>query len=146
MQAADNFDVIIDDGSHASYHQLVTLRTLFPKVRLGGLYIIEDMHWQPAELELTLPQTPPIATLLRDERFVANLGLPVHAVEILEGGKLGILQKPLARDGAGVVLPVDEDAMSCRDSNGRQGPARVPQDGTAGASHWLDGPADAMTR
>jgi demethylmacrocin O-methyltransferase len=37
------FDVIIDDGSHINGHVLTTLRTLFPRLRAGGLYVIEDL-------------------------------------------------------------------------------------------------------
>jgi hypothetical protein len=46
------FDVIIDDGSHASHHQQITLAALFPYLNAGGLYIVEDLHYQPAELEM----------------------------------------------------------------------------------------------
>lgn len=49
------FDIIIDDGSHASYHQQVTLKTLFPYLVSNGLYIIEDLLWQPDDLEASLP-------------------------------------------------------------------------------------------
>lgn len=41
------FDIIIDDGSHASAHQQITLGTLFPYLKPGGLFVIEDAHWQP---------------------------------------------------------------------------------------------------
>lgn len=54
------FDVIIDDGSHASHHQQVSLATLFRHVADGGLYVIEDLHYQPADLEM------PSITLTRD--------------------------------------------------------------------------------
>lgn len=37
------FDVIIDDGSHHPTHQQLTLSILFPKLKSGGLYIIEDL-------------------------------------------------------------------------------------------------------
>ena len=37
------FDVIVDDGSHWDVHQLATLRNLFPLVRPGGFYVIEDV-------------------------------------------------------------------------------------------------------
>jgi cephalosporin hydroxylase len=37
------FDVVIDDGSHADTDQLATLRHLYPRVNPGGLYVIEDI-------------------------------------------------------------------------------------------------------
>jgi len=45
------FDVIIDDASHASHHQQNGFLELFPKLRSGGLYIIEDLRWQPEAYE-----------------------------------------------------------------------------------------------
>ncbi|MEX5634484.1 class I SAM-dependent methyltransferase [Parafrankia sp. FMc2] len=36
------FDVIIDDGSHVSEHVLTSFEALFPYLRDGGLYVIED--------------------------------------------------------------------------------------------------------
>ena len=44
------FDIIIDDGSHASVHQHLTLGVLFPYLKKGGLYIVEDLDWQPPEI------------------------------------------------------------------------------------------------
>lgn len=43
-QVGDNIDVILDDGSHVPEHQLLTFKTLFPFVRDGGVYIIEDIE------------------------------------------------------------------------------------------------------
>jgi hypothetical protein len=60
------FDVIIDDGSHASYHQQVTLKTLFPSLAEGGYYVIEDLLWQPPDLEASLPQVRKTKELLKD--------------------------------------------------------------------------------
>eukprot|EP00966_Prymnesium_polylepis_P209969 4862778-Prymnesium_polylepis.1 len=37
------FDVIIDDGSHLSEHQHATLVGMLPRVRSGGLYVVEDI-------------------------------------------------------------------------------------------------------
>jgi cephalosporin hydroxylase len=37
------FDLIVDDGSHIWDHQIVTLRTVFPFVKPGGYYILEDI-------------------------------------------------------------------------------------------------------
>lgn len=39
-----NFDIIIDDGSHRADHQQVSLEVLFPHLKPGGLYFIEDLN------------------------------------------------------------------------------------------------------
>lgn len=38
------FDVIIDDGSHVPDHQQMTLGVLFPLLKKGGVYFIEDLY------------------------------------------------------------------------------------------------------
>jgi len=38
------FDIIFDDGSHQVKHQIFTANQLFPLVKPGGVYIIEDLH------------------------------------------------------------------------------------------------------
>ncbi len=38
------YDIVIDDGSHKNAHQKHTLKILFPRVKSGGLYIIEDLQ------------------------------------------------------------------------------------------------------
>ena len=61
------FDIVIDDASHASPHQQIALACLFPHVRPGGLYFIEDLNRQPFEMERAdVPQT---RTLLRRKCF-----------------------------------------------------------------------------
>ncbi len=44
-------DIIIDDASHASHHQQFGFLELFPKLASGGLYVIEDLRWQPENME-----------------------------------------------------------------------------------------------
>jgi cephalosporin hydroxylase len=41
---AGEIDVIIDDGSHVCSHQIVTMETLFPRLKTGGVYVCEDLH------------------------------------------------------------------------------------------------------
>ena len=38
------FDIGIDDGSHCWSHQILSFEVLFPQIRSGGLYIIEDIE------------------------------------------------------------------------------------------------------
>jgi hypothetical protein len=49
--ALPDLDIIIDDASHASHHQQNAFLALFPKLAPGGLYVIEDLRWQPAAYE-----------------------------------------------------------------------------------------------
>ena len=46
IQASGNapFDIIIDDGSHRPDHQQASLGLLFPALKSGGLYFIEDLE------------------------------------------------------------------------------------------------------
>ena len=41
------FDIIIDDASHAWYHQQMSFSHLSKLVKPGGFYVIEDIQWQP---------------------------------------------------------------------------------------------------
>ena len=44
-------DIVIDDATHASHHQQNAILALFPRLKDGGLYIVEDLRTQPASLE-----------------------------------------------------------------------------------------------
>jgi hypothetical protein len=46
-----SIDILVEDGSHASHHQQIALGALFPSISPGGMYIIEDLHWQDAFIE-----------------------------------------------------------------------------------------------
>jgi demethylmacrocin O-methyltransferase len=37
-------DIIIDDGSHINEHVITTFTLLFPKLKMGGIYVIEDIE------------------------------------------------------------------------------------------------------
>jgi SAM-dependent methyltransferase len=106
----DGFDLIVDDGSHASWHQQVALAALLPALKPGGWYVIEDLHWQPAHLEAAHP-APLTAGLIA--RFIAerridpalyetadrDLGARLADVAGLIGGAV-LLPDGLAPDGA----------------------------------------------
>ena len=49
---APEFDIIIDDGSHSSGDIIATFVRLFPTLKMGGLYVIEDLccgYWHGFE-------------------------------------------------------------------------------------------------
>jgi hypothetical protein len=37
------FDLIVDDGSHLYEHQILTFKVLFPFLKQGGIFIVEDV-------------------------------------------------------------------------------------------------------
>jgi hypothetical protein len=79
-----SFDVIIDDASHASYHQLLAFSLLFEVLKPGGLYIIEDLHWQPRGSAHELPATKTMARVLERIAYGAPLTqLPVDISHVL---------------------------------------------------------------
>lgn len=49
-----DFDVIIEDGSHDSNHQILAAKILVPLLVPGGIYVIEDVE-QPAQIAGSLP-------------------------------------------------------------------------------------------
>jgi hypothetical protein len=93
LEVVPAFDVIIDDGSHASFHQATTLRTLLGAVKPNGLYFIEDLHWQPEALEQTLPPTPPMREQLKDPHALSQLGIDPAQVEFFAEEKLVAIRR-----------------------------------------------------
>jgi hypothetical protein len=60
LKGRDSFDIIIDDGSHTSTDIIISFCKLFPQLKSGGIYIIEDLHcsyWKQFEGGLTYPQS-----------------------------------------------------------------------------------------
>lgn len=75
-----NFDIIIDDGSHHISDQQLTFGHLFPLVRPGGIYIIEDLHTSLSEpgtmvygrpLENNLERTNTTLTYLKSRPYTS---------------------------------------------------------------------------
>ncbi|MFG2445251.1 hypothetical protein ACGFQG_20495 [Nocardia fluminea] len=44
LEITGPLDIIIDDGSHVSAHVIATFALLFPALRSGGMYVIEDLQ------------------------------------------------------------------------------------------------------
>ena len=53
-RASEDFpdlDIVLDDATHASHHQQNAFIALFPRLKSGGLYLIEDLRFQPKDME-----------------------------------------------------------------------------------------------
>ena len=37
-------DIVLDDGSHQTKHQIESFKFLFPRMSKGGIYMVEDLH------------------------------------------------------------------------------------------------------
>jgi len=46
------FDIVIEDGSHMWAHQIITFKTLFPFVKEGGIYIVEDLQTNYGSMQI----------------------------------------------------------------------------------------------
>jgi hypothetical protein len=102
---------VMDDGSHASFHQQLCFSFLFPLVEPGGMYIIEDMDWQPEAYERDLPK----CNLTRDVfwSFCATGDLPITIIPPTERA---VLASQIARvhihrrrgDGTAKLLVVEK--------------------------------------
>ena len=84
VEQCPKFDIIIEDGSHASFHQQVTLQTLFPYLADDGLYVIEDLLFQPQELESELPKVRKTLELLKDRSALDEMVAGVKDVTFLD--------------------------------------------------------------
>jgi hypothetical protein len=85
---AGSFDVIIDDGSHASFDQQMTFREFFPLLADGGWYFVEDLDWTPPDEDTS--KITPTKRLLREirqygsARSIDPLGVSALSAEIAE--------------------------------------------------------------
>jgi tetratricopeptide (TPR) repeat protein len=68
--------VIIDDGSHRADHILFAFDVLYPYLRPGGLYIIEDLHFHIGEQGKALRGEASVAPLEHFARLSVGVACP----------------------------------------------------------------------
>jgi len=77
----NDFDIIIDDGFHSSYCQQQSLKVLFLScLTPGGIYIIEDLHYQPIPESDGILKTKDICRLLKKKEFIECSYLPMKNI------------------------------------------------------------------
>lgn len=127
------FDLIVDDGSHRNDHVLESFRLLFPGLREGGIYVVEDTQTafypnRGGSLELTQPNSvgyfaDMLGRLLGPESGAAELPVAIerfHNMVVLH--KRGPADAPrpawiseVAAEAAGAVVRGAGDAAAARD-------------------------------
>lgn len=65
------FTIIVDDGSHMTSHQLKSLELLWPKLKNGGLYLLEDLHTSFINFYIDSPVTT--YNFLKNKRSVEEV-------------------------------------------------------------------------
>jgi trans-aconitate methyltransferase len=66
---ANHFDVIIDDGSHDPWQQLVTCHGLWESLKSGGLYLVEDVAFEERIAYWTMMPGFRVWKFLKDGRY-----------------------------------------------------------------------------
>lgn len=77
------YDIILDDGSHHSEHMITSFTHLFPHLKDGGWYVIEDLHSVYSFADKT---NEAIDNITRDNGW--KLDKQIH-----HGGKLIVMKK-----------------------------------------------------
>lgn len=73
-------DLVIDDASHLLEESRATFNVLFPRLREGGEYVLEDWSWAHAPIVVWPNQTP--LSLLVFELVMACANLPTLITEV----------------------------------------------------------------
>jgi 8-demethyl-8-(2-methoxy-alpha-L-rhamnosyl)tetracenomycin-C 3'-O-methyltransferase len=86
-QAADsvvyNYDLIVDDASHRPIDQYHALKHLWPRLRVGGFYAIEDL-----DLNRQMAIMPTVAELVRGQAKIT-----LHLLTERRNGDVLVLEK-----------------------------------------------------
>ena len=104
------YDVIIDDARHASPHQQITLSFLFPHVRSGGIYFIEDLNTQPAKFERD--DVPKTLELLKKLKTTGVWSSPLSTPEEKKALESEVKEIHFFESLKGPNLIVDADALA----------------------------------
>ena len=102
-------DILIDDASHASHHQQIALGFLFSHIRSGGMYIIEDLHWQDETTERSdAPKTRDLLRLFQVDGSIRSPFFMHEEQEYIQGS----VKKVLLFDSISTELEDATDALA----------------------------------
>jgi SAM-dependent methyltransferase len=123
--AGETLDLVIDDCSHRYEETRASFNELFPRLRAGGTYVIEDWPWAHSPvgtepLEGFYPDQVPLSRLVF-ELVLALPGMPGLIDELtLDRGMVVVTRGPLEIDREGF------DVSACSNPRGRELLAPLP--------------------
>jgi hypothetical protein len=84
FDSANNFDFVIDDGSHNYSDILASFKLIYPRLKHGAVYFIEDLHAGHAKKDMLM---------LDLFNFIRNENIQVSNTEFFCDGKLLVFTK-----------------------------------------------------
>ena len=106
-------DLVIDDASHFLDETRTSFEMLFPRVRPGGWYVIEDWAWAHTTEAGFLPDKPPLTELVL-ELIVASATADQAITEVIVDRELTVVRR-----GPQPLDPAHFDLRSLLDDRGR---------------------------
>jgi len=106
-------DLVVDDASHDLDFTRASFNVLFPRLRPGGLFIIEDWSWAHTVYEAARPDAVPLTALV----FEAILAVPYRPGlidDVLVNREWAVIRR-----GAGPLDPGEFDISQCYGDRGR---------------------------
>jgi len=86
-------DVVIDDGGHKVPQQIASIRSLLPRMAMGGVYICEDINAAPQQFHSFVDgMTRPLNNLF--EPSSPALGIHEHIASVHRYPALTVVEKP----------------------------------------------------
>lgn len=108
-------DLVVDDCSHLYEPTRASFNELFPRLRPGGLYVIEDWPWaHTGEPNGLWPDEVPLT------RFIFELLLAIPACPGLIADVAVYSDSAVVRRGQASVDPRGFDVIDCADDRGRR--------------------------
>jgi hypothetical protein len=95
------FDIILDDGGHQMDQQIISFRMLFPTLKSGGMYIIEDLATSFTATGSYKPESMPGSTVFFLKQLIDEInaftikpaGLPYFCADYKRYNDLSYYQK-----------------------------------------------------
>jgi predicted O-methyltransferase YrrM len=111
---AEPLDLVIDDASHQLDLTRASFNLLYPRLRPGGMYVIEDWSWAHVGYESTRPHDVPLTTLVF-ELVVALPSRPGIIDDITINREWAMIRR-----GPVPLESGEFDVSSCYSERGRQ--------------------------